>query len=838
MNRGPPEEYCRGPAWRRASLATSRSKEVRTQEIQKERRAPVSVPGRVSEDQIALLCREMKPSEVEAPPLRKAYVNFMRGHEKSLEGELVTAVEFYTDAARLDPLFIGALFNRGVVLCSMNRTREGVEDFSRCIEVDGNNTTALFNRASCYLSLGMPDKALVDLDRIAELPSVTASLIDQAELYMLRALADRRTGGFARCADNYKTAYLLQGKPIPSISAGKRRWQMAVGQLNRKDALALSFKGRSRVQLPQSLFARFKAENTKSSLSSSMAARFASIVEQRTKLRAALLKPGEERNENDIRVLLDAMQGIEFVRTHPQPDLLIDLARRVTFLSLPAREIIFEEDDAANTVYMIFSGCVHLFMASTGTGDYGVSKESDGESIKVDKKGRKRELVDILRPGQCFGTVASRDGGKIGRREETAVTFEPSEFLCIAAEDYFWSVRVLRDKEIAEIEQFLRTVRVFDRTVRTDLHRIASIAVVRSFTNNTKVIDISDPVDNFYICQSGMFKMFKSVTLHNHPPPPRVASAISPRRPNTHRPHTAPAYRRPSPHSRPHHTSSNTAQSNTPSPLPESDPFHTPSVIPPQPTPSPPKHPPGLTITLPDHTRPPSAPQSRTTPEVMELNPHPSPSATLSPRSPSTHHRHVKDPAPRSPSSTNPTSSLYPRSPSTHNHSHHHQHTKHIHTPRSPRTNNSPPSPLKSPCVAGEVSLSGTSHITDWMTIHSGDFFAEEAIHWGSPPSPTNGGGTKRLTNSPEESEKRHRIRVVCSSKAGTLIAIPIAYRFLFGEETRILAAKLVATRPSEESLRVRLREQIRWASYRKKVVDDIEKDVRHTKNAGNYTFR
>jgi len=124
------------------------------------------------------------------------------------------------------------------------------------------------------------------------------------------------------------------------------------------------------------------------------------------------------------------------------------------------------------------------------------------------------------------------------------------------------------------------------------------------------------------------------------------------------------------------------------------------------------------------------------------------------------------------------------------------------------------------------------------MTIHSGDFFAEEAIHWGSPPSPTNGGGTKRLTNSPEESEKRHRIRVVCSSKAGTLIAIPIAYRFLFGEETRILAAKLVATRPSEESLRVRLREQIRWASYRKKVVDDIEKDVRHTKNAGNYTFR
>jgi tetratricopeptide (TPR) repeat protein len=76
------------------------------------------------------------------------------------------AVDLFTRAIELDPLFTSAYYQRGVLYWrEIQNYHHAIRDLTRVLELDPEWTEALFNRALAYQSRGDFEQAIADYER-------------------------------------------------------------------------------------------------------------------------------------------------------------------------------------------------------------------------------------------------------------------------------------------------------------------------------------------------------------------------------------------------------------------------------------------------------------------------------------------------------------------------------------------------------------------------------------------------------------------------------------------------------------------------------------------------
>ncbi len=76
------------------------------------------------------------------------------------------AVDQFTRAIQIDPQFVDAYFQRGILYWrEIQNYQRAIRDLTRVLELDAERTVALFNRALAYQSRGDYDQAIADYER-------------------------------------------------------------------------------------------------------------------------------------------------------------------------------------------------------------------------------------------------------------------------------------------------------------------------------------------------------------------------------------------------------------------------------------------------------------------------------------------------------------------------------------------------------------------------------------------------------------------------------------------------------------------------------------------------
>ncbi|VVC76589.1 Lipopolysaccharide assembly protein B [Aquicella siphonis] len=94
---------------------------------------------------------------------------FERGCAQQLEGNHEGAIESFTQALAVDPLFIRALLWRGSSYRTCKRTLEAFIDFDRAVTLSPQQGEAYLARGNIYASLRQPDLAFADYCKAIEL---------------------------------------------------------------------------------------------------------------------------------------------------------------------------------------------------------------------------------------------------------------------------------------------------------------------------------------------------------------------------------------------------------------------------------------------------------------------------------------------------------------------------------------------------------------------------------------------------------------------------------------------------------------------------------------------
>ena len=103
---------------------------------------------------------------------------FNQGNEYFNNGQAEKAMQAYNEAIRLNPVYVKALNNRGILKASSyNRFREAIADFNEVIRLDPENADALLGKGSCLFQLGQADSACRNWEKAFRLGSTRAQTL-------------------------------------------------------------------------------------------------------------------------------------------------------------------------------------------------------------------------------------------------------------------------------------------------------------------------------------------------------------------------------------------------------------------------------------------------------------------------------------------------------------------------------------------------------------------------------------------------------------------------------------------------------------------------------------
>ena len=113
-------------------------------------------------------------------PRNEAVRFFNQGNEYFNSRQPDKALNAYNEAIRLDPAYVKALNNRGILKASaFGQFREAISDFSRVIRLDPSNADAYLGRGSCHFQLKEADSACGDWKKAFSLGKQEARLLLQ-----------------------------------------------------------------------------------------------------------------------------------------------------------------------------------------------------------------------------------------------------------------------------------------------------------------------------------------------------------------------------------------------------------------------------------------------------------------------------------------------------------------------------------------------------------------------------------------------------------------------------------------------------------------------------------
>jgi hypothetical protein len=113
-------------------------------------------------------------------------------------GEYKKAIEDYTEAIRLDPLYALGYHNRGVAYYQLGEYQEAIKDYDEAIRLDPLYASAYLNRYFAYYELGQHEKAAQDYKKYEDTRDISTKPTFEGLRNQLDAILDaipRNRGG-------------------------------------------------------------------------------------------------------------------------------------------------------------------------------------------------------------------------------------------------------------------------------------------------------------------------------------------------------------------------------------------------------------------------------------------------------------------------------------------------------------------------------------------------------------------------------------------------------------------------------------------------------------------
>jgi tetratricopeptide (TPR) repeat protein len=92
-----------------------------------------------------------------------------QGYNARKQGDLNTAIYYYTEALKVNPSHFKALFNRAFAYDKLGQFDTAIEDYSRALSTDPNNAFAYYNRGISYDRKGDYGSAIADFSTAIQL---------------------------------------------------------------------------------------------------------------------------------------------------------------------------------------------------------------------------------------------------------------------------------------------------------------------------------------------------------------------------------------------------------------------------------------------------------------------------------------------------------------------------------------------------------------------------------------------------------------------------------------------------------------------------------------------
>ena len=91
------------------------------------------------------------------------------GNSYGSRDEHWSAIEYYTRAVEIDPVYAEAYYSRGVIYWrEVGNHYRAIQDLARALELDPTRAEAYFNRAMAYQARNEIERAIADLERYLE----------------------------------------------------------------------------------------------------------------------------------------------------------------------------------------------------------------------------------------------------------------------------------------------------------------------------------------------------------------------------------------------------------------------------------------------------------------------------------------------------------------------------------------------------------------------------------------------------------------------------------------------------------------------------------------------
>jgi serine/threonine-protein kinase len=138
-------------------------------------------------------------SEATATISLTAEEHFRRGNELIQEGDLEAAAVEYQKALEMDPQYVDALTNLGVVYYNLEQLDAAAEQYSKAIEIAPNDADIRSNLAAAYVQMNQLDRALEEYLKAVELnPELAEAYFGLGVVYTQLGETDNGIEAFER----------------------------------------------------------------------------------------------------------------------------------------------------------------------------------------------------------------------------------------------------------------------------------------------------------------------------------------------------------------------------------------------------------------------------------------------------------------------------------------------------------------------------------------------------------------------------------------------------------------------------------------------------------------
>ncbi len=170
---------------------------------------------------LALLCLALvvaAPGHAQPQAARDA---FFKGIIEGKSGVQQKAVEYFSEAIRIDPRFVLAYYNRGIAWQALGSEQRAIDDYTQALRLEPYLADAYGSRGTAYENLGQFERAIKDYSEAIRLaPKV-------AQNYANRASALGKLGRFPLAIRDYDKALQLEPRDDETLDAFA--WLLATG---------------------------------------------------------------------------------------------------------------------------------------------------------------------------------------------------------------------------------------------------------------------------------------------------------------------------------------------------------------------------------------------------------------------------------------------------------------------------------------------------------------------------------------------------------------------------------------------------------------------------------